>query len=184
MGGRARPAGRRTPCRVIPTPGPGRRVDRKLRSRSAGSRVRWDLAERDAKLVIAVASSGTPGGAELRAPQWRDFEYRQSPEGIARFAEVFGAFCCTRGKEELYREGQARQIAIAPVNTIADVVADAQLRANSYFESHFDAGLGKDVIFPGPPYRLSRTPARRRGAAPGLGEHNRELRERVGEGSA
>jgi benzylsuccinate CoA-transferase BbsE subunit len=122
-----------------------------------------------------VASSGTPGGAELRAPQWRDFEYRQSPEGIARFAEIFGAFCRTRGKEELYREGQAHQIAIAPVNTIADVVADAQLRANSYFESQFDAGLGKDVIFPGPPYRLSRTPARRQGAAPRLGEHNREL---------
>jgi benzylsuccinate CoA-transferase BbsE subunit len=122
-----------------------------------------------------IASSDAPGGGALRAPQWRDFEYRQSPDGIARFAEIFGAFCRRRGKEELYREGQARQIAIAPVNTIADVVADVQLRANSYFQPQFDAGLGRDVVFPGPPYRLSRTPARRRGSAPRLGEHNREL---------
>jgi benzylsuccinate CoA-transferase BbsE subunit len=122
-----------------------------------------------------IASSDAPGGGALRAPRWRDFEYRQSPDGIARFAEIFGAFCRRRGKEELYREGQARQIAIAPVNTIADVVADVQLRANSYFQPRFDAGLGRDVVFPGPPYRLSRTPARRRGPAPRPGEHNREL---------
>jgi benzylsuccinate CoA-transferase BbsE subunit len=122
-----------------------------------------------------VAASGAPGAAALRAPQWQDFKFRQSPEGVARFAEIFGAFCATRGKQELYREGQARQIAIAPVNTIADVVQDAQLAANSYFERQFDSALGKALVFPGPPYRLSRTPARRRGKAPALGEHNAEL---------
>lgn len=127
-----------------------------------------------------IAASGVSGGTGLRDPQWQDFRYRQSPEGVARFAEIFGAFCRTRGKQELYREGQARQIAIAPVNTIADVVADAQLTANGYFQ--LDRLWGKDVAFPGPPYRLSRTPARRRGAAPRLGEHNPELLEGVGGG--
>jgi benzylsuccinate CoA-transferase BbsE subunit len=132
-----------------------------------------------AKAFIAltewVAASGTPGAAALRAPQWHDFKFRQSPEGVARFAEIFGAFCATRGKQELYREGQARQIAIAPVNTIADVVEDAQLATNGFFERQFDGAFGKELIFPGPPYRLSRTPARRRGAAPRLGAHNAEL---------
>jgi benzylsuccinate CoA-transferase BbsE subunit len=127
-----------------------------------------------------IAASGVSGGTGLRDPQWQDFRYRQSPEGVARFAEIFGAFCRIRGKQELYREGQARQIAIAPVNTIADVVADAQLTANGYFQ--LDRLWGKDVAFPGPPYRLSRTPARRRGAAPRLGEHNPELLEGVGGG--
>jgi benzylsuccinate CoA-transferase BbsE subunit len=127
-----------------------------------------------------IAASAVSGGTGLRDPQWQDFRYRQSPEGVARFAEIFGAFCRTRGKQELYREGQARQIAIAPVNTIADVVADAQLTANGYFQ--LDRLWGKDVAFPGPPYRLSRTPARRRGAAPRLGEHNPELLEGVGGG--
>ena len=122
-----------------------------------------------------VAASEVPGGASLLEPQWQNFKFRQSREGIARFAEIFGAFCRTRGKHELYREGQARQIAIAPVNTVADVLEDAQLAANSYFRPQFERNSGRDITFPGPPYRLSRTPARLRGAAPKLGEHNREL---------
>ena len=125
-----------------------------------------------------VAASEVPGAASLLEPQWQDFKFRQSPEGIARFAEIFGAFCRTRGKQELYREGQARQIAIAPVNTVADVLQDAQLAANSYFQPQFERNSGREITFPGPPYRLSRTPARPRGAAPKLGEHNRELVDR------
>jgi benzylsuccinate CoA-transferase BbsE subunit len=125
-----------------------------------------------------VAASGVPGAASLLEPQWQDFKFRQSREGIARFAEIFGAFCRTRGKQELYREGQARQIAIAPVNTVADVLQDAQLAANSYFQPQFERSSGREITSPGPPYRLSRTPARPRGAAPKLGEHNRELVDR------
>jgi len=125
-----------------------------------------------------VAASEVPDAASLLEPQWQDFKFRQSREGIARFAEIFGAFCRTRGKQELYREGQARQIAIAPVNTVADVLEDAQLAANSYFRPQFERNSGRDITFPGPPYRLSRTPARLRGAAPKLGEHNRELVDR------
>jgi benzylsuccinate CoA-transferase BbsE subunit len=132
-----------------------------------------------AKAFVAVtqwiAASEAPGAASLLEPQWQDFKYRQSGDGIARFAEIFGAFCRTRGKQELYREGQARQIAIAPVNAIADVMLDAQLAANSYFQPQLDGADGKDIAFPGAPYRLSRTPARRRGPAPKLGEHTGEI---------
>jgi benzylsuccinate CoA-transferase BbsE subunit len=130
------------------------------------------------RLTQWVAASEVPDAASLLEPQWQDFKFRQSREGIARFAEIFGAFCRTRGKQELYREGQARQIAIAPVNTVADVLQDAQLAANSYFQPQFERNSGRDITFPGPPYRLSRTPARPRGVAPKLGEHNRELVDR------
>jgi len=61
------------------------------------------------------------------------------------------------------------------VNTIADVLQDAQLAANAYFRPQFERISGREITFPGPPYRLSRTPARPRGAAPKLGEHNRAL---------
>jgi benzylsuccinate CoA-transferase BbsE subunit len=122
-----------------------------------------------------IAESDVAGATSLLEPRWQDFKFRQSAEGIARFAEVFGAFCRTRGKQELYREGQARQIAIAPVNTIADVLQDVQLAANSYFQPQRDQAAGREIVFPGPPYRLSRTPARRRGGAPTLGEHTDEL---------
>src|SRR5580704_13309661 len=126
-------------------------------------------------LVQWIADSGTPGGSELLDEHWQDFKFRQSPHGIARFAEVFGAFCASRSKQELYREGQERQIAIAPVNTVADIVADEQLRANGFFRSLHDAALERDVTVPGPPYRLARTPATLRSAAPASGKHNRAI---------
>jgi len=132
-----------------------------------------------AKAFVAVtewvAASDVPDAPSLLEPKWQDFKFRQSAEGIARFAEIFGAFCRTRGKQELYREGQARQIAIAPVNTIADVLQDVQLGANAYFRRHVEPTSGRDITFPGPPYRLGRTPAYPRGPAPKLGQHTAEL---------
>jgi benzylsuccinate CoA-transferase BbsE subunit len=126
-------------------------------------------------LVQWIAQSGTPGGDALLDERWQDFKFRQSPEGIAGFAEIFGAFCATRSKQELYREGQARQIAIAPVNSVADIVDDHQLRANGFFRSLPDGALDRDVTIPGPPYRLARTPATLRSAAPASGRHNRAV---------
>jgi crotonobetainyl-CoA:carnitine CoA-transferase CaiB-like acyl-CoA transferase len=126
-------------------------------------------------LVQWIAESGTPGGEELLDERWQDFKFRQSPQGIARFAEIFGAFCASRSKQELYREGQARQIALAPVNSVADIVEDPQLRANGFFRSLHDDALERDVTVPGPPYRLARTPATLRSAAPANGAHNRAI---------
>ncbi len=131
-------------------------------------------------LVQWIADSGTLDGAELLDPRWQDFKFRQSPEGIARFAEIFGRFCATRGKQELYREGQARQIAIAPVNTVADIAADQQLRANGFFRSLHDESLGRDITVPGPPFRLAGTPATLRSCAPARGAHNRSVYKELG----
>jgi crotonobetainyl-CoA:carnitine CoA-transferase CaiB-like acyl-CoA transferase len=61
------------------------------------------------------------------------------------------------------------------VNTIADVLQDVQLGANAYFRWHPEPTSGRDITFPGPPYRLSRTPAYPRGPAPKLGQHTAEL---------
>ena len=117
-----------------------------------------------------IAESDVPGGASLLDPQWQDFRFRQSPEGVAQFAAIFGVFCNSRSKQELYREGQIRQIAIAPVNTMADLFNDVQLAANGYFQN--PGGENDKTLFPGAPYRLSRTPARIQSPAPRLGEHN------------
>jgi benzylsuccinate CoA-transferase BbsE subunit len=119
-----------------------------------------------------IAESGIPRGQELLEERWQDFKYRQSAEGIDRFEAIFATFCATRSKQELYREGQARQIAIAPVNSVADVVENEQLRANGYFRSIHDPDLRTSVTFPGPPYRLAKTPAGVRMPAAMAGEHN------------
>jgi crotonobetainyl-CoA:carnitine CoA-transferase CaiB-like acyl-CoA transferase len=58
---------------------------------------------------------------------------------------------------------------------VADIVDDPQLRANDYFRSLHDGALGRDLTVPGPPYRLSGTPATLRSAAPASGRHNRAV---------
>jgi benzylsuccinate CoA-transferase BbsE subunit len=136
---------------------------------------RLGTAKAFAALSRWIAESEVPGGSELLEPCWSDIEYRRSPEGIAVFGRLFGAFCCDRTKSHLYAEGQARQIAIAPVNTIADLFSDPQLLANRFFQPVFADVIGRDLLFPGPPYRLSRTPARIHAAAPATGQHNETL---------
>ena len=109
-------------------------------------------------------------------------KYRQSPDGIARFAEIFGAFCRTRGKQELYREGQARQIAIAPVNTIADVVAGRAARGQFVFPAAVRHRLGQGcrvsrAALSSEPHARAPRAARRRGSASTIAK---SLRDELG----
>jgi crotonobetainyl-CoA:carnitine CoA-transferase CaiB-like acyl-CoA transferase len=81
----------------------------------------------------------------------------------------------------LYREGQRRSIAIAPVNTIADVAVDPQLDARDAWVEMPVPALGATARYPAPPYRLSVTPPRIAGPAPAIGEHNADvLRDELG----
>jgi benzylsuccinate CoA-transferase BbsE subunit len=132
-------------------------------------------------LVSWLVDAGVADAEVLLAPEWEDFHHRGTPEAITTFERIFGGFAATRAKADLYREGQRRNIAIAPVNTIADVAMDPQLRARSAFVEVPVAGLGTTARYPVPPYRLSLTPPRIGGPAPEIGEHNAEvLRDELG----
>ena len=161
LGGRPREAGSGTyPCRdgyVTMVAG------RLSTGRSWRALVEW-LVEEDAD-----------DAGRLLGPEWDDFQHRGEPESIATFERIFCAFAAARSKADLYHAGQRRSIAIAPVNSIEDVVGDAQLLARGAFEDVPGAGLGRAARFPAPPYRLSLTPARIGGAAPRVGEHNTEV---------
>ena len=61
----------------------------------------------------------------------------------ALLADIFGKFTRTRSKEELYREGQKQQIAIAPVNSIVDIVTNVQLASSGYFKKCEQPALEK-----------------------------------------
>ena len=122
--GRARSRHRR-----LSLPGRLRQRGRRTARHRAGLRGAHAMGRRDRIRRVAPSCSSRAGRISSSA---------SLPEGIARFADIFGAFCSTRSKQELYREGQARQIAIAPVNTVADIVADPQLAANGYFQPQLD----------------------------------------------
>ncbi len=77
----------------------------------------------------------------------------------------------TKGKQEFYREAQARGIPSGPVNTTADLVDSEHLAARNFFVEQAHPVTGR-LRFPGPFLRLSETPAHFKQRAPFLGEHN------------
>lgn len=77
----------------------------------------------------------------------------------ARFPEVRAAlaeWALDKTKQEIYHTAQELRIAITPINTMADLVEDPQLKAREFFAS-IRVG-GRTLMAPGAPYRLSRTP--------------------------
>jgi benzylsuccinate CoA-transferase BbsE subunit len=135
-------------------------------------------------LIAWLVESGAKGAAALQDPAWSDLSYRQTQAAIHAFSTVFGDFTRTRTRQELYAEAQRRGIALSPVNDVRAVLADPQLAARGFWVSAGDApehggggdgrvgrvgAAGRAAIFPGPPYRLSATPATTARPAPALG---------------
>ena len=102
-----------------------------------------------------LVEAGTPGAEELWGEGWETLGFRQQPDAIARFGVIFDAFARERGKSELYLEAQRRGIALAPVNSPAEVLADPQLEARAFFAEVKDDATGTSGRVPAPPYRLS-----------------------------
>jgi benzylsuccinate CoA-transferase BbsE subunit len=95
-----------------------------------------------------------PGAEELFQEDWESLTFRQRPESVDRFSELFSAFTATRSKQELYVEAQLRSIALAPVNTPSEVLEDPQLCARNFFREVTDPATGARAMVPGAPYRF------------------------------
>jgi crotonobetainyl-CoA:carnitine CoA-transferase CaiB-like acyl-CoA transferase len=105
-------------------------------------------------LVAWLREAAIEGADELAEPEWTTLEKRRDLESLERFMEIFESFTTTHESEWLYQEGQARAIAIAPVNTMADVLADPQLTYRQFFRSISSPEFDANVVVPGKPYRL------------------------------
>lgn len=110
-------------------------------------------------LVEWMVAEGVDGATDLTAAEWGTLTHRQRPESIQRFGDIFGRFIADRTRQEMYRDAQGRGIALSPVNDIAAVLLDPQLAARDFFVEVDDEQSRGPVTFPGPPYRLSLTPA-------------------------
>ncbi len=88
-------------------------------------------------------------------------------EELARLMDVIAAHAATRTKAELFHEGMARGLLIAPVSTLPEVLGSAQLEARQYWDEV--EWEGQILRFPGPIAQPSLTPLRRLGAPPQTG---------------
>ena len=87
---------------------------------------------------------------------------------------LLSAWLSSKGKQEFYREAQAKRIPVAPVNTVEDVVRSDHLSARGFFVES-DHPVAGTLRYPGPVMKLSQTPPDTGGRAPLLGEHNEEV---------
>ena len=129
------------------------------------------------RLVDWLVETQTPGAEALRSDEWLDNGFKAKAGSKKRFREIFAAFAQKRGKRDIFEEGQARRIAIAPLCDADDVLADRHFRERGSF-AHYGPEGARTLIGPGAPYRFSG--ARwRAGAAPALGAHNGEILGRI-----
>jgi crotonobetainyl-CoA:carnitine CoA-transferase CaiB-like acyl-CoA transferase len=93
--------------------------------------------------------------------------------------DVVRKFFASLTPVEAYEEGQGRRLLLGIVSTPKDLAENRQLRARDWFRRFEFEFLSASVEFPGPPYRLSETPAKL-ARPPRLGEHTEEVLAALG----
>jgi benzylsuccinate CoA-transferase BbsE subunit len=106
-------------------------------------------------LLKWMQDEGFEGVDRLLQDDWKDRPTRATAAMKAEFRPLFECFVASKTKAELSAEALKRKLVMAPVSRIADLQADPQLLFRQFFHTVPMPGLGKDVAFPGPPYRLS-----------------------------
>jgi crotonobetainyl-CoA:carnitine CoA-transferase CaiB-like acyl-CoA transferase len=147
-----------------------------------------------AGLIPWLIEDGTVSAEWAAAEDWPTYEARMLTgaglaHALSEVQEKIRCFCKKHGKAELFARGVAEGVTIAPVNTVADVLALDHLEARGYWQSY---RLGERVLrATGAFAKLSRTPVSFSRPAPAVGEHADEIvrsleppRERAASASA
>ena len=121
---------------------------------------------------------------EEAAPEYfRDFAWeeldmaQQTQEMQLLIEEPIGKFFMNHCKEELFVEGQKRDVIIGVVSSPEDLLNDPQLAARKFWLDIEHPELGDTIRYPGPFIKASETPVTINRRAPLLGEHNLEIYE-------
>ncbi len=111
-------------------------------------------------------------GMEDKTEEWSTQAVR-----IANRQEVLdrmAPYLMARTKNEIFEEGQAWRIPVAPVANVEDLVNSPQFKARDYMVEVDYPVAGKQVQ-PGPLGKMSESPGKLSSPAPLLGQHNAEI---------
>ena len=133
---------------------------------------------------LAVEDHQWKGAVEVMGnPEWADADiFQDFPSRSGNWdalKPLLEDWMQDKSVQEVYHAAQAKRVPFAPVSTIGDLLASKHLNARGFFATitHPEAGTFQ---YPGAPYRFSATPWAIRRPAPGLGQHNSEVYERLG----
>ena len=96
-------------------------------------------------------------------------------EELERCTGCIERFTLSHTKAELFEEATRRKVLLVPVSNIADLRGSEQLKEREFWTSVEHPELGRQITYPGPFAKLSRTPIRYRRRPPLLGEHAYEV---------
>ena len=105
-------------------------------------------------------------GEDLTGEEWNDFYYRR--EHAERIFAALDRFVAERRAADVLEEAQTLRLPFAAVRPPEALRDDPQLAARKFFSPIERAG-GAPLLFPGPPFRMSKTPLCTRRGAPELG---------------
>jgi benzylsuccinate CoA-transferase BbsE subunit len=127
-------------------------------------------------VVNWVKEEGDEAGyRRLKEPDWADRPRRAQADMRDEFKVIFERLIREKSVLEMRDEALRRKVVLAPVCKIEDLTEDPQLIFRSFFQTVRHPELGKDLVFPGAPYKLSLPVWKVESAAPRSGEHNGEL---------
>jgi formyl-CoA transferase len=90
--------------------------------------------------------------------------------------KIIGAWAAERQPGEIIETLGAAGVIAGPINTVAEVVNDPQLRARDMLVEHYDERLARTVLGPGVVPVLSESPGSVRNAGPARpGQHNDDV---------
>jgi crotonobetainyl-CoA:carnitine CoA-transferase CaiB-like acyl-CoA transferase len=104
-------------------------------------------------------------GAEFTGEAWDSFYHRR--EHCEEIYQVLDRWAADLSAAEILEGAQLRRLPFAAVRPPEALLDDPQLVAREFFAPIAVSGLR----FPGPPFRMSRTPMATRSSPPRLGEH-------------
>ena len=100
-------------------------------------------------------------------------------EEFARVKQIVERFTLSMTKDELLQLAVERNLLMAPVATIDEVLASEQLAARGYFREHARPDRKRPLRYAGPFAQFSRSPIVYTRSAPGLDENGSEIRRGI-----
>lgn len=130
-------------------------------------------------MVSWMVDAGTVTPEWAAQEDWKTYEVRNlSGEPLKITLDELRSeatrYLLTQTKAQLFAHGLREGATVAPVNTVADVVAFDQLQARDYWLP-LTVGTGETVRAPGPFVKATATPVRWQREAPVLGAHTNEV---------
>ena len=117
--------------------------------------------------------------AFLDDPRWFADGAQLDPGLKAEFEAFFYPWVLSRTKQEVWAAAQAAGVLSAPINTMADLHADAVFAGRGAFAQAEHPAAGA-LRYPGRPFLMDKTPWSIRRPAPLLGQHTRETLATLG----